>query len=128
MNGAKNLNRARWQQERERFRIASEEPSPPFREPERLGSVLAGLIGRMDMGEGSWLSVLMGKWETVAGKEVARHTRPGRVDGKRLVVFVESSVWLNEMARYGKKLLLANLKKDFGDKVTSVSFQLDPGR
>ena len=72
---------------------------------------------------------MQASWPDVAGPAVAKHTRPGRLERNTLVVFVDSSAWLNDLLRYGQKLILEKLQKKFGaDKISAVRFLLDPGR
>jgi len=120
-------NPGRWQVERERGQIGLHKPPPPYDRTASLGSVIPGVMKRLGLEVDAWLQELGEEWGTLVGAGVARHARPGRVQKNNLVVFVDSSVWLNELARYGKDELLANLQKRFGrDKVRSLSFQLDP--
>ena len=47
--------------------------------------------------------------------------------GKELIVFVDSAVWLNEMKRYSRAKVLANVQARVGrGSVTSVQFAMDP--
>lgn len=67
-------------------------------------------------------------WSQVMGAAVAAHTRPGRLNGDELIVFVDSSVWLSELHR-SKARMLANLQKAFGkNRIRGLRLQLDPGR
>ena len=74
-----------------------------------------------------WMEDLSDKWTEIVGEAVAAHTRPGRIEARVLYVFVDSSVWLNELKRYGAKSISGNLKRCFGEKrIKDVRFQLDP--
>jgi predicted nucleic acid-binding Zn ribbon protein len=116
-----------WQVERERSRIDRRTPPPPFREAASVASVVPALMKRLGLEDQHWTELLAAEWPKLVGDAVAKHTRPGRVHRENLVVFVDSSVWLNELARYGKDQIQTNLRKRFGDnKIKSVSFQLDP--
>lgn len=89
--------------------------------------VLGGLMKRLGLHDKHWLTVLADEWPMIVGKPVAAHSRPGRVTEQHLVIFVDSSVWLNELSRYGRQQLMANVKTRFGaDKISSISFQIDP--
>ena len=101
-----------------------EDYAPPARS---IGEVIPAIMKRMGLEEQHWMTELSGEWDKIVGEDVARHTRPGKVQGDALVVFVDNSVWLNELSRYGKVPMLANLKKRFGSgKIDSLRFQLDP--
>ena len=120
-------NRGRWQVERERFQIGFRKPPPAFDRTAAVGSVIPGVMKRLGLEVDAWLGELGEEWTALVGAAVAKHARPGRVQTNNLIVFVDSSVWLNELARYGKDEMLANIQKRFGrDKVRSLSFQLDP--
>ena len=67
-------------------------------------------------------------WAELVGAQVAQHTRPGRIHRKMLFVFVDHSLWLNELSRYGQQKMLENIQAKFGsDKIKSIRLQLDPG-
>ena len=75
------------------------------------------------------LESLAEAWPDIVGADVAKHTRPGGLQGDALVVYVDNSTWLSELARYGKGKMLSNIQERVGnDSVSSVSFRLDPGK
>ena len=75
-----------------------------------------------------WTADLTGEWPTLVGT-VAAHARPGRLVNGELIVYVDSSVWLSELQRYGEKEMLENLQRRFGrELVRRIRLQLDPGR
>ncbi len=67
------------------------------------------------------------EWEKVMGKAVSAHTRPGRLMGDELVVYVDSTVWLSELYR-SRAQILSNLQKAFGKRIRTLRLQIDPGR
>jgi len=92
-----------------------------------ISQIIPGLMKKFGIEEQHWLTVLEKEWSDIVGKAVAKHTRPSRLEKRKLVVFVDSSVWLNELVRYSRGKILANLQKRFGqDKVRSIAIQLDP--
>lgn len=78
------------------------------------------------MAEQHWSAVLARDWLEVVGPAVARHTRPGRMLAGRLVVYVDNSVWLSELARVHRRRMLSNLQARFGKRIRSLALQLDP--
>ncbi|MDD4870737.1 MAG: DUF721 domain-containing protein [Kiritimatiellae bacterium] len=125
--GRKSYNKGRWQVERERFRIENHRPPEGIADPLRISDAMAGVMKKLGLEDTHWLTVLEDEWQKIAGEAVAKHTRPGRMEKKRLTVFVDSSVWLNELLRYGRRQMLLNLQNRFGKgKITSVSLVLDP--
>lgn len=98
-------------------------------EPSTLGDVLARLIPKLRLQESLWTQDLAQEWPTLVGVAVAAHARPGRVTGNVLTVYVDSSAWLNELARFGHRQMLANIRKRFGPgRIAELRFRLDPGR
>ncbi len=127
MNRKPAYHKGRWAVARERFRLSEARPPLPPRDPVRLNEALAGAMKTLGLESAHWLETLGNEWPRLVGAAVARHTRPGRLDRNRLIVFVDSSVWLNELSRYGRKEMLAALRQRFGDgKFADLAFQLDP--
>jgi len=121
------FNAGRWELERERCQISSPVPPHVDREPARVSEVLPGLLRRLGLEDRLWMQILVRDWPAIAGEAVARHARPGRMDQKTLVVFVDSAVWLNELKRYGKTVLLKNVQQAVGEaRVKAVELRPDP--
>lgn len=118
---------SRWQVHRERCRIVDPRPPPPSKQAAKIEDILPDLIQKLGMREDHWLQTLTEEWGKVVGQAVARHTRPGDVRHGKLVVFVDSSVWLGELSRYGKSQIAARLRKLYpGSKIRDIALQLDP--
>lgn len=115
-----------WAVLREREQIA--ETKPPQERPEVMeaGLILDKVVKELGLASEHWLTRLADEWPQLAGDVVSKHTRPGRLDGKTLVVFVDNSVWLSELSRFGKEQLLANIKKQAGRRIKDLRLQLDP--
>jgi len=112
---------------RERLRLSPDQGVPGERTV-AMGDVLDFILKEVRLADEHWLNKLREGWGEVAG-DVAKHTRPDRIDGKCLYVSVDSSVWLAELSRHGAKPLLSRLRSSgFGGQVTSVRFQIDSGR
>ena len=94
-----------------------------------MGQAVNRVLTRFGLEQQLWLGRLAGEWARYAGAPVAAHTRPGSFDktAGTLCVFVDSSVWLSELKRYGQQQLLANLQRDF-PQVKTVRLQADPGK
>lgn len=79
------------------------------------------------MKSSSWIEELHSCWGGIVGDSVAKHARPGRIEGARLIVFVDNSVWLNELSRYWKSTIVSNLQKKFGSqRIQSITLRIDP--
>ena len=120
-------NRGRWQVQRERACISDTFPPGCSKEAQSIGDIIPSLMQKFGMQNSPWVSDLEELWVDVVGTDVARHSRPGQIDGKTLIVFVDNSVWLSELTRYGKARMLANVQKQFGKKrVSEIRLRLDP--
>jgi len=53
-------------------------------------------------------------WNAVVGQDIARHTRPRSFQEGRLIVSVDSSVWLAQINRYFKTRILEKLNRELG--------------
>lgn len=101
----------------------------PGKDCTSIAAVIPRLLARIGLEGDSWLLRLAEEWPALVGTVIAAHTRPGRVMGQTLVVFVDSSVWLSELKRFGQAQMLAKLQERFGaEKIRSLRFQPDPDR
>jgi predicted nucleic acid-binding Zn ribbon protein len=117
----------RWAVERERCRLP--DPVQPAGEcdPVRAGAAADAVLRGLRLPERDWQSEMLDEWVRIAGATVARHARPGKVTGSCLTVYVDSPVWLAEIARSQKGPLLRALQERFGaGRVASVRFLSDP--
>jgi len=92
-----------------------------------MSSGVDKVLKSMGLSQSAWAANLAEAWPEIAGKQVAKHTRPGSLQGATLTVYVDSSVWLNELQRYGLNALLKNVQAYAGvGKVRRIRLQLDP--
>ena len=120
------MTRGQWAVHRERCRLPMKQ-DPRRKEGESLDNGIMSLMKKIGLDEENWIQTLSQDWVNIVGKSVGMHTRPGRISGSQLYVFVDSSVWLNELKRYGKNQMLNNIQSRFGEKrIRNISLQLDP--
>jgi len=125
----KTFNKGRWQVDRERHHLAQQHPSDGVSDSVSIGSVIPEIMKKLGLKGQHVLESLAEAWPDIVGADVAKHTRPGGLQGDALVVYVDNSTWLSELARYGKGKMLSNIQERVGnDSVSSVSFRLDPGK
>jgi predicted nucleic acid-binding Zn ribbon protein len=126
MKRGRQRRRARtWEQERLQLG-AMELPADGDLVP--VNRVLAEVVKGLGIEEDVWQNELLSAWPELVGEDIAKRTRPGRVERGTLVIFVTHSMWLNELARYGKRQILAKLQDRFGaQRVRFIRLQLDPG-
>jgi predicted nucleic acid-binding Zn ribbon protein len=85
------------------------------------------LYSKLESDEKSLWRRLVQGWEQLAGATIARHARPVRLERGRLIVAVDSAVWMNEFIRYERTPLLARLQRQYGaDRIKNLNFQTDP--
>ncbi len=122
--------KGRWMIERERCRIDSDMQAPlPDSGGVAVGVGVEALLKRLGLANASWASGLADAWETIVGKQVSLHSRPGVLQEGELTVFVDSSVWLSELKRYGMASMLRNVQDYAGkDRVKKLRLQIEPDR
>lgn len=114
--------------ERERCRIPQGTP-PPIRNGAQvdMDEGVESVLRALHLEGANWATELAQAWPELVGQQVAKHTRPGHMRDRELVVYVDSSVWLHELSRYGLKRMTTNIQQHIGaDKVRTIRLQLDP--
>lgn len=120
-------NRGQWLVQRERAQIDPGPPPKSFEEPKPLGPAIESLIKKLGIASETWLNELSDSWESIVGKDVAAHTRPGLIQNGCLVVYVDSSAWLMELSRIAKRSMLKTLQERYTPaRIRDVRLQLDP--
>lgn len=121
------MSKGQWAVHRERGRIRSFRQPPVGWNDRAVSDGIESLLKGMGLSDNLWLEDLSREWTAIVGQGVGKHTIPGRVVGSNLYVFVDSSVWLNELKRYGQKEMLVNLQKRFGkSRIGTIFLQLNP--
>ncbi len=122
------FDRAAWMVNRERFGLTDAEP-PPEDDVVSIRDVLPGIFKKLEAARRPWLDELNSEWSSIAGDLTGAHARPGELRGQALVVYADSSTWLNDLRRFKSAELLKRIQARFGaERVSSLSFRLDPGR
>jgi predicted nucleic acid-binding Zn ribbon protein len=55
-------------------------------------------------------------WPQIVGTDIARHAQPVRLQNGLLVIAVDHPVWLQELSRFHKPLLLQKVRERIGAK------------
>ncbi len=121
--------RVRWMVTRERFQLPDMDPPAPERET-RIGGIVNDVFKTLDARDRAplWREITAA-WPLLAGERIAQHARPGRIENGALCLLVDSSAWLNDIARYERPRLLAALQSRFGaDRIRSLRLLNEPGR
>ncbi|MFA5344085.1 MAG: DUF721 domain-containing protein [Kiritimatiellia bacterium] len=117
----------RWMVDRERFQLPDAEP--PAAEPEvAIHDIVKDIFKSIDVRrQPALLEQIREAWRELAGPGAATHARPGYLDRQTLVIFVDSAVWLDELARYERAGILARLQQRFGaESIKALRLQADP--
>ncbi len=119
-------NRSQWQIERERFQLPPGRPPTAYR-IHTPGTVVPDLLKKWGMEQALWEQTLLQEWAEIAGPQVAKHTRPGRLDRGTLTVYVAHSTWLTELRQFGQQAMLEKLQARFGRRrIKGIRLNLDP--
>ena len=117
----------RWMVTRERFQLPDMEP--PAAEPDvAVREIVNDIFKSIDVRrQPALLDQIREAWRELAGPGAATHARPGYLDRQTLVIFVDSAVWLDELARYERAGILARLQQRFGaEAIKTLRLQADP--
>jgi predicted nucleic acid-binding Zn ribbon protein len=80
-------------------------PGPDPRDPQLLGTVLARLVKARGWQTPAAEATVFGAWERVVGPEVAKHSRPVKLDAGELTVEAESTAWATQLRLLAGSLL-----------------------
>ncbi len=83
-----------------------------------IGSVLAGLAHRLGLESKLLETRLHRRWSEIVGRQIATHTRPDQIRFKKLYVYVQHSVWLQQLT-YLKPALLDKINAAAGESLVS---------
>ena len=88
--------------------------------------VLDRLLPKLGLDQQVKQSELLAEWPKMVGPAVAKHARPEALRDGVLTVVVDNSMWLSELSRYQKPLLLKKVREQLGAKaVSDVVFRID---
>jgi predicted nucleic acid-binding Zn ribbon protein len=60
---------------------------------------------------------LRNAWPSIVGAEIARHAQPQSLKNRRLNVSVDHPLWLQELSRYHKPMILQKIAARFGPHI-----------
>ena len=118
--------KSRVQLYRERFRLSAYE-TPHERSDVPIGKVLKTIFKKLDSENQSWFGQLEREWTELIGTPASCHTRPGYFKRNTLVIYVDSTTWLNELLRYKRTEILKHLQNKFGrEQIKFIRFHIAP--
>ena len=80
-------------------------PGPDPRDPQLFGSVLERLMKARGWQKPAAEATVFGAWEKVVGPDVAKHSRPVKLEGGELTVEAESTAWATQLRMLAASLL-----------------------
>ncbi len=122
------FNLDRWLLQKERLRLEGDRPPAPLREIKHMGSIFDQVFEELGINDLHTGFQFEDDWESTVGKQVAGHTRPGKLKNAVLTVYVDHPTWMAELSRFGKKAMLFKLQKKYSvDTIKDITFRPDPG-
>ena len=90
-----------------------------------LSGVVPGVMKRFGLEQRLQQSQVFFLWPNIVGADIARHAQPVALRGNLLIVAVDHPVWLQELSRYHKPLILQKVQKTVGAKaVRDIAFRI----
>jgi predicted nucleic acid-binding Zn ribbon protein len=80
-------------------------PGPDPRDPQAFGDVLAKLVKARGWQRPAAEATVFGAWERVVGPDIAKHSRPIKLDDGELTVEAESTAWATQLRLLAASLL-----------------------
>jgi predicted nucleic acid-binding Zn ribbon protein len=80
-------------------------PGPDPRDPQLFGAVLERLMRQRGWQKPAAEATVFGAWEKVVGEDIAKHSRPIKLDNGVLEVEAESTAWATQLRMLAGKLL-----------------------
>jgi predicted nucleic acid-binding Zn ribbon protein len=80
-------------------------PGPDPRDPQLFGAVLERLMRQRGWQKPAAEATVFGAWEKVVGADIAKHSRPIKLDNGVLTVEAESTAWATQLRMLAGKLL-----------------------
>jgi predicted nucleic acid-binding Zn ribbon protein len=93
-------------------------PGPDPRDPQLFGAVLERLMKQRGWEKPKAEATVFGAWEKVVGEDIARHSKPIKLDDGVLTVEAESTAWATQL-RMLAATLLRNIAKEVGHNVVT---------
>jgi predicted nucleic acid-binding Zn ribbon protein len=96
-----------------------------MKDVEDIGSVIDSVVEKMGINRKLNTSNIFNHWEDIAGKEIAKRSRPQKFVRKTLYVSVTSSTWANELSLMSEELI-KKINSFAGEEVVkTVRFKAD---
>lgn len=118
---------SRWATRRDWLRLDEFETTPPPDHSHQISENVSAILKRLGLDQDLWQQRLFEDWASITGEQVAAHSRPGKLFGKTLVIYVAHPIWLQELLQGHSARILEKVQSVAGKKrITRLKFQLDP--
>lgn len=87
-----------------------------------IKDIIPEVIGRLSDGNPEWQNNLARSWEATVDTKARRHTKIAGFRKGKLLINVDSPVWMFQMS-FKKPEILRKLQKDFPD-LSAISFRI----
>jgi hypothetical protein len=120
-------NKDRWELERERYQLDDVFPPTVMRDPDKIDSKIEVALKMLKVEYNAIQDGISSNWKNIARADYVAHSKPGEFNEATgaLVIYVESSLWLNQIRRYGERNLMQRLQSSY-PQVTKLIFKLNP--
>jgi len=89
------------------------------------GAVMPGVLSSLRFDRRQAEAEVVKVWNHLLDPNITAHAQPSGIRKGTLFVIVDSSVWLSEIVRYRRKVILNRLQHSFGrDFISRISFRL----
>ena len=90
----------------------------------KVSDIVKEVFAQLEKGKGLVKEEVEAAWRKSAGEAAFKHSRPVSLRKKVLGVYVDSSVWLEELT-IKKRFILKKLKSELGrEKISEIRFKI----
>ncbi len=85
-----------------------------------LSTVIEEIIEKLQPETNSWLDAVKDNWKNIVGEEIAKNTKPEKIEENILFVKVSSHIWKNELRAGLGNIILEKVQKNITDKIKKI--------
>ena len=85
-----------------------------------LSSVIEEIIEKLKPEADSWFEVLKSNWQNIVGNDIAKNTKPVKIEESVLFVKVSSHIWKAELKGGLGNVILKRVQKDITNKIKKI--------
>lgn len=120
------INPGKWQLYRERCQIPDPLPERVYKSDcKDMKDLMFQVISAIERHIKNEDKNKVNDWEKLVGKPVSLHSRPGMIKKDMMIIYVDSSVWLQELSQYFYDEILQAVREKF-PHIKKLIFKLDP--